>query len=165
VLRDRAKAFASDIISIGAEALATLQWILVTEIPRRVKAAFDSAVRWTAAEITKAKNVLTAAINTLRTWIQHTIAVLDKFAHDVLNWAHDQVSRIQDYLNKTVKVWYDRLTDPRKFAVWVIAAITTAFLSYLYAQRDRISAWLLRSSPAFTVWLAKALEDVLRRLL
>jgi hypothetical protein len=153
------------VISAISEAATTLEWLTLVEIPRRAKAALLDASNYANRLVDSARNALTGAINTLRNWAQTQINKAIGLANDLRTWATAKVNAIIDKLTKTVDVWYERLTDPGKMATWLIAALMGPLLRYLYSNRDKMMTWLLQSSPAFSLWLARALEDVLRRLL
>lgn len=157
--------YAQRVTATVAEAYQTAVWIITVEIPRRVQAALTTAVQYAARIVADAKSYLGGLITNLRNWATTEISKVRKAASDLLSWATSQVNALRDKLTKTVDVWYDRMTHPDKMAAWLIGALMGPLWAYIYAHRDKIAGWLLRSSPAFTAWLARTLDDILGRIL
>lgn len=147
------------------ETVTTIEWLITVELPRRALDVLNKARAYTAGLINSARNGLLALINNVWAWATREINKLRALADNILGWASREINKIKDVLGRTVYVWADRLTHPDKMAAWLIGALVGPAWRYGYAHRDKIITWALRTSPAFTVWLARQLDDILGRLL
>jgi hypothetical protein len=164
-LRARGVGFADRIWAFSIDTYTTLRWLLDIRIPALIDSAASTLRQWAASAINTALNGVKALLSTLDKWAKSAVSAIANSLIAVRDWLLGKINSIIDKLKHTVDIWYERLTDPRKFAAWLVGAIFLALLSYAYANRDKIAAWFLRSSPAFTAWLARELETVLRRIL
>jgi len=164
-LRAKGDAFAARVRLLANEAYTTLKWLIDIRIPALINNAIAVLRRWVTATINTVSSTLRALISTLDRWARNAVATLIDKLNAVRDWLIAKINGVIEKLRRTVDVWYERLTDPKKFAAWLAGAMLLALLNYAYANRDKIANWLLRSSPAFTAWLARELESVLRRLL
>lgn len=164
-LRAKGIWFADKVWMYAIDTYTTLRWLVDTRIPALLSAASITLRKWATSVINAAINAVKATLSTLDRWAKAAVSAVTNSLIAVRDWLLGKINALIDKLKHTVDVWYDRLTDPRKFAAWVIGAIVLALFNYAYANRDKIAAWFLRSSPAFTAWLARELETVLRRIL
>lgn len=164
-LASKGGVFLASILTLVVEIGLTLQWLYIVEIPRRALGALTAAQQWVAPIINAVRNALKALIDDLRAWIVRRVNEIIDAANRLKNWALSEVSWLRDYLRNTVGKWYERLTDPAKFAEWVIGAIIGALFRYANTNKDKIARWFLDSSPAFAMWLARELDRLLGRLL
>lgn len=164
-LRSKGSYFADKVWMFSIDTYTTLRWLLDTRIPALIGSASDTLRKWATSTIATVEKAIRATVSTLDKWAKSAVATLIDSLTSVRDYLLGKVNGILDTLRKTVSVWYERLTDPRKFAAWVVGALVSALLGYLYSNRDKIAAWFLRTSPAFTAWLARELEAVLARLL
>lgn len=160
-----ALSFASTLVTLGAETVATATWVVKTFIPQRIAAAIDAVKRWASPLITAALNTAKSLITDLKNFAIAQINKAIGLANAIREWATGQLNSIRDKLTKTVDVWFDRLTHPEKMVAWILAPLITALLAYFYGKRDLIARWFLQSSPAFTTWLASVIEKVLVKIL
>lgn len=151
--------------AFGLEVVNTLTWVVLIFVPQRIAAAVTALRTWTLGQMAKAANAVLAALNALKDWAVaqvnnafHLIAVLRAFVTVAVNALVDKVNAI-------LTLWGDRLSDPEKFAEWLVGALMGPLWRYVYGKRDAIAAWFLRSSPSFGIWLAKQLEDIIGRVL
>lgn len=151
--------------SFAAEAVTTAQWIITVRVPALISAAVTGIRTWTTNTITTVANAIKATVSTLDKWAKAAVASVTNALTSVRDWLLGKINSIADRIHRTVDLWYDRLTDPKKFAEWLIAALMGAIWRYVYANRDRIVSWFLKSSPSFTEWLARELDTILRRIL
>ena len=164
-LRAKGSAFTDMLKTLGLETYTTLRWIIQTRVPQLIGSALDTARKWTTDLVNITSAALRGLISTLDKWTKTAVSTIANTLNAVRDALVAKINGLTDKLRRTVDTWYERLTDPRKFAAWVIGAIVLALLNYAYANRDQIATWFLRSSPAFTQWLARELENVLKRLL
>lgn len=164
-LRDKGIAFSDSIWLFASETYTTLRWLAETRIPALISSASITIRTWATNAINAAVNAVKSSLSALDRWARSAVAALADALTSVRDWLSAKINAVTDRLRRTVDVWYERLTDPKKFASWVIGAVILALLNYAYAHRDEIARWLLRSSPAFTQWLARELETVLRKIL
>ena len=160
-----ALALASTLVTLGAEVVTTATWLVKTFIPQRIAAAIDAVKKWVSPIITAALNTAKSLINDLRTFAVAQINKAINLVNTLRDWALGQLNALKDKITKTVDVWFDRLTHPEKMVAWILAPLITALLAYIYGKREQIAQWLLRSSPAFTTWLASTIEKVLVKIL
>ena len=147
------------------ETFQTLKWIIVTEIPRRVLVAVRTVTQHAAALVDSMRAALLGLINNVRRFAELGINTAKAAIASLLDWTVARVasltSNVRALLDRVFSLW----GTPARLASWLIAALWTAGLAYLYQQRDRIARWYLDSSAAFTMWLARQLESILARLL
>jgi hypothetical protein len=151
-------------LSFAYETATTLQWLALTEIPRRITGAINTVKQWVAPLVDGIRNTLQHAISALTDWAQKRIAEIINAANSLKAWSLGKINWIQDYLNNTVGKWYERLTSPTKFAEWILGALINALLRYLYVNRDKLARWFVDSSPAFTTWLTRQLSSIIGRM-
>lgn len=161
----KALVFLAMVLSFAMETATTLQWLYLTEIPRRILTLLDTVKQWATPLIISVRDALRSALNSAVDWTRRQINGLIDTARSLRDWASGHINEIRNYLDNTVKKWYDRLTDPAKFAEWIVGAIANALLRYAYTNRDKIARYLLESSPAATSWLARQIEAIIGRLL
>jgi phage-related protein len=164
-LATKASAFLASILSLVVEVGLTLQWIVVVEIPRRISTAITASQRLLSSAIGIVRDALKSLIDNLREWVVRRINEIINAANNLKNWALGEVNWLRDYLRNTVGKWYERLTDPVKFADWIIGAIINALFRYANQNMEKIARWFLTSSPAFAMWLARELEKLLGRMM
>ena len=164
-LRQKGDWFATRVKTYASETLTTLTWLIKTRIPQLIASASATLRTWATNAINAAVNTVKALVSTLDKWSKAAIASVTNALNAVRDWLLAKINALTDKLHKTVDTWYERLTDPRKFAAWIAGAILLAILNYAYANRDKFARWLLQSSPAFTAWLGRELETVLRKIL
>jgi hypothetical protein len=165
ILATQGAAFLGMVTGFAVEVGLTLQWLYLVEIPRRVLSVTQAIQRWVTPLINTMRDALQSAINDLRGWVTRRLNELIAAANSLKNWALGEINWVRDYLRNTVGKWYERLTDPVKFAEWIIGAIISALLRYMFSNRDKIARWFLDTSPAFTLWLTKQLEALIGRML
>jgi hypothetical protein len=165
VLFDKGKFAIGQLQSFAVEAATTLQWFIGTQVPKLLANLLSSVKAWATTVINTAINAVKATVSTLRTWAEKAVNSVIALANSIRNWAAGQINAILARLRATIDKWYDRLTNPLKMAEWLIAALIGPLWRYVYANRDRIARWFLRTSPAFTMWMARELENVIKRML
>jgi hypothetical protein len=164
-LNGTGKNFIRAIRDMLTEAAATVRWIIVTEIPRRAKKAFDDAIKWSKNLIDWVYSTLRNWIATLERWTKQAIANLRDFAEKAIRWIFDQINDLWQNVKKLVDRVFGTWATPTRLAEWAIGAIWSVALRYAYSNRDRITRWFLQSSAAFTQWAVRMIEQVLVRLL
>lgn len=147
------------------DAYYTVKWVIVTEIPRRVKKGVEDAIRWAQSNLNWLRQRLEAAIKTLDRWATNAINTLQSWAQKAVKWLTDNVNSLLSSTKKLLDRVFNLWSTPLRLAEWLVGAMWTVSLRYLYSHRDRIAQWFLRSSVTFTQWLARELERVLVRLL
>lgn len=164
-LRTRARGYINYSWNLGKETYTTLRWLLGTRIPALIASGRNAVIRWATDAINRAEGRVKALLSTLDRWAKQAYSGLTDRLAGLTRWVTDHLSRLWTLARATARRVSDLLTDPRKLAEWVMAPLVGAFWRYVHRQRDRIAGWFLRTSPAFTMWLARQLEDVLRRML
>jgi hypothetical protein len=165
LLSNKGAVFLTSATNFAVEVGLTLQWLYLIEIPRRILAATSALQKWIALTISAVRDALRALIDDLRAWVVRKVNEIISAANSLKDWALSEVNWLRNYLKNTVGKWYERLTDPTKFAEWIIGAIIGALFRYADKNKDRIARWFLDSSPAFAMWLARELDRLLGRLL
>lgn len=151
--------------SFAAEAVTTIKWLKDVRIPQLIAYAEDGIHSWVNTVVTLIANGIKATVSTLDKWAKSAVSALTNTVTSVRNWLDARINAITSKLTATVDLWYDRLTHPDKMAEWLIGALISPLWRYVYANRDKIAQWFLRSSPSFTEWLARELDAILRRIL
>lgn len=147
------------------EAYQTVKWIIVTEIPRRVKRGVDDAIKWARTGLKDLRNLLEDAIRTLDRWAKNAFNTLKSWAEKSVKWLTDNVNSLIANVRRLLDRVFGLWSSPTRLAEWLIGALWAVLLRFLYSNRDRIARWLIQSSPAFTQWLAREIERVLVRML
>lgn len=158
-------AFLTVFYSLSAEIVVTVRWYIQIRVPQLFVNAISTVKQWATAAITLAINGAKALISTLDKWAKNAVASVTNALNSLRNWITAQINTVIDKIRKTIDVWYPRLTDPVKMAEWLVGALIGPFWRYAYNNRDKIARWFLNKSPAFTEWLARELEAILRRIL
>lgn len=164
-LNGAGKNFIRAIRSALDEIYWTCKWIILTEIPRRARAAFNDAIKWAGATIDWLNKTLRAVISAVERSLRAALAALRKFAEDAVKWLTGQVNQLVTNVKKLLERVFTTWSTPARLAEWLIGALWTVFLRFVYSNRDRIARWFLNNSAAFTQWLARELEKVLVRFL
>lgn len=151
--------------SFAAEAVTTAQWLITIRIPAIIANAASTLRQWAVTTINTAVNAVKATLSTLDKWAKSAIAAATNKLNEARDWLLSKINAITSRLSATVDKWYDRLTNPVKFAEWIVGALIGALWRYVYANREKIVRWFLRSSPSFTEWLARELDTLLRKIL
>lgn len=159
------KAFLNSAHSWFAEMYVTVRHIVTVRIPRMANDAVQRATKWAADRVTWALNQAKALISTLDRWAKTAISMLRSWAEGAVRWLTGQVNSLIANARKLLDRVFGLWATPLRLAEWLIGALWSVALRYLYQQRDRIATWLFRESGAFTVWLARQLESILLRLL
>lgn len=147
------------------ESYTTLKWIIVTFVPRLINDAVLLLRRWVTSVLDLAVRTLRAVISTLERWARSAIAFVSETLRTFRNWAVGTIAQLWNNVTSLVKRVFDTWGTPARLAQWLLTALITLFWQYVYQQRDRIAAWFLRASPAFTRWLATELTKILARLI
>jgi ABC-type proline/glycine betaine transport system permease subunit len=143
----------------------SVKWLILTEIPRRAKAAFNDAIKWAGATIDWLNKTLRAVISTLEKSIKAALSTLRKWAEDAVKWLTGQVNQLVANVKKLLERVFNLWSTPARLAEWLVGAMWSVFLRFMYSNRDKIARWFLQSSAVFTQWLARELEKVLVRFL
>lgn len=147
------------------ETVVTFQWVILTRIPKVAADTLKNAIKWATDRVAWLDRTLRAVIHTLDRWAQNAINAVKSALSAFQNWA----TRLINALTSNVKSLLDRVfglwATPQRLAEWLVGALWSVFLRFLYQNRERIASWLIRSSGTFTVWLARELERVLLRML
>jgi hypothetical protein len=147
------------------ETLATVKWVIVTRIPQLANKAFNDAVKWAQGRIDWVYNTLKGVVATLEKWVKATYNTLKSWAENAIDWLVKQVNALISNVGKLMDRVFNLWSTPARLATWLIAELWKVFLQYVYQQRDKIASWMLNSSAAFTMWLARQLESIIVRLL
>lgn len=161
----RASNFLRGLRQVLGETYTTLKWIIVTRIPAVAKKVFDDATKWALGRIDWVWLNLKGVIADVERFLKGQLANLRDWANKAVDWLTKHVNSLLSNVAKLIDRVFNVLGTPARLAEWAIGAITSAFLKYLYQQRERIVSWVLNTSGSFTMWLAKQLETVLARLL
>lgn len=151
--------------SFAAEVVTTTKWFITQRIPQLIAYAKDEIRTWTNIIVTFAVNAVKATVSTLDKWVKAAISSVTNALNSARTWLDGRINAITSRLAQTIDKWYDRLTNPSKMAEWLIGALISPLWRYIYAHRDKIVKWFLRSSPSFTEWLARELDAILRRII
>lgn len=151
--------------NFAVETLTTVRWLVTIRIPGLINTAASQVRTWATSVINSAINGVKSLISTLRKWAEKAINAANAAIVKARDWLLAKINAITSRLSATVDKWYDRLTNPAKMAEWLIAALMGPLFRYLNANRDRIARWFVNKSPAFTEWLARELDAILRRIL
>lgn len=143
----------------------TVKWIILTEIPRRAKRAFDDAIKWAGANLNWLRGKLEGAISTLERWAKQAISTLKGWAENAVKWLTNNVNSLIANVKKLLDRVFGTWSTPLRLAEWAIGAIWTVALRYAYSNRERIARWFIQSSAAFAQFIARTIEQLLVRLL
>lgn len=143
----------------------TIGWLVTIRIPQLLANTAASVRAWATSVISTAINGVKGIISTLDKWAKKAISTVTNALTQVRDWLLGKINAITDRLRKTIDLWYDRMTNPAKMAEWLIGALVGPFWRYVYANRDKIARWFVNKSPAFTEWLARELDSILKRIL
>lgn len=158
-------AFLTTFYSLMSEVVVTIRWYVQIKVPALLLNTANTVKQWATATINTAVNAVKSIVSTLDKWAKNAVSAVTNALNSLRSWVTGQINALIDKLRKTVDTWYPRLTDPVKMAEWLVGALVGPFWRYAYNNRDKITRWLLNRSPAFTAWLARELEAVLRRIL
>lgn len=148
-----------------AEAHSTIKWLVITRIPKIAADTLNNAIKWATSRVNWALNIARGLVSTLERWTRATINTLRSWAESSVKWLTGQVNSLLANVKKVLDRVFGLWSTPLRLAEWLIGALWTVALRYLYSQRERIAAWFINSSGAFTVWLARTLENILVRML
>lgn len=148
-----------------ATSVNALLWLRNTYIPARLLALQLAIIAVINQAITLAANTTLGLLLALERWVNARLAELGKLTAQILAWASQQLSRIDDLLTALVTGLLHVLSGPVVLAEWLVGAMIDAALRRLYTQRDRIFEWLFTRSHAAALWVARQLEDMIVRLL
>lgn len=151
--------------NFAIETLTTIQWLVITRIPQLISIAASQLRTWATSVINGAINGVKSLVSTLRKWTEKAINAVNAAITKARDWLLGKINAITSRLSVTVDKWYDRMTNPTKMAEWLIAALMGPLFRYLNANKDKIAGWFINKSPAFTAWLARELDAILRRIL
>lgn len=143
----------------------TCKWLILTEIPRRARAAFTDAIKWAGGTIDWLNKTLRAVINTVEKSLRGALTTLRKWAEDAVRWLTTNVNQLIANVKRLIDRVFNLWSTPARLAEWLVGALWSVFLRFMYSNRDKIARWFLQSSAAFAQWLARELEKVLVRLL
>lgn len=149
----------------AVELALTIYWLAKSFIPKQISYAVTVLRTFLLSTLGKAVAALNKLVDTVVRQVFRAINAVSSFLSNVYQWARRQIISITDAISRIIDRLFGVLGTPQRLAEWAISAIWTAALRLLYAQRDKIARWLLRSSGAFTVWLARELESILRRII
>lgn len=148
-----------------SELYSTAWWIIHVWVPKQLLYWNNRISRWVLDGIHKLDRLARGLVADLRSWASRAINGLWDTLNKVRRWAIDRINEIWRTLVRVRDIVLALLTSPARLAEWVIAAIVSALWRYAFRQRDRIASWFLRTSPAFTLWLARTLDSIIGRIL
>lgn len=143
----------------------TAKWLVLVYLPRRLRALSAQILTWAKAQIHLARAFAQHLVTLLGQAVTRLINAVRNTLTSFVHWVQARLADLRTFLDWFKREVLPRLTSPGRFAEWVIAAIVSALWRYAFKQRDRIAGWFLRTSPAFALWLARTVDDVLGRLL
>jgi hypothetical protein len=164
-LRARALAFLIKTRDALGEAYFTLRWLIFVRIPALLRNAKRELTEWVSQGIRWLGTELRKLIATLDKWAKHAVAAVTNSLRAFRDWALGKINALIADAARLVRRVFGDWSSPAKLAEWLVGALWGAFLRLVYSQRDRIASWFLRTSTAFTLWLARALESVIGRLM
>lgn len=148
-----------------SELYSTAWWIIHVWAPRQFLYWNNRISRWVLDGIHKLDRLARGLVAALERWVRDRLNGLWDTLGKVRQWFLDRIHEIWATLVRVRDIVFGLLTSPARLAEWVIAAIVAALWRYAFRQRDRIASWFLRTSPAFTLWLARTLDDIIGRIL
>jgi hypothetical protein len=140
-------------------------WVRNVYIPARLgvlQATLVQLVNWAMAT---AQDAALALIRAVERWVADRLRELGEWVAGIYAWALHQLASITDLLTALVNALRHVMSGPGHLAEWLLAAMIDALLRRLYTERDRLFNWVFTRSAAFTVWIARQLEDMIVRLL
>lgn len=140
-------------------------WLAKVVVPQAISALRIELRRIIDAAGVALRKLIDAAAATLRKWAQAGLAALSGLLSALKTWATAALNKLIASVADLVKRLFPVLNGPAVLAEWLIAALWRAAYRYAYAQRDRITQWLLSGSPSFTRWVASVVEDLIVRWL
>lgn len=147
------------------ETYSTLKWLIITEIPRRARAAYNDAVKWATARVDWARRELKGLISTVDKWAKSAIKTLNDWARAAVKWVTDRANWLYQQWTTFVRDVVPRLLSPGRLIDWLWGATVAKFWRWLPSQADRVTEWVLKRSLSFTLWLGSYLVRFLERLL
>lgn len=165
LLYTRARALATNLRNAFIEAYNTLRWIIFVLVPRALRQLRTSLMLWATRLIIRVERLARGLVAAARDWAARQVRDIRAWITRTIRWAEREVYELWRDLRRTMALVFSLLTSPARFARWAAGAMTTAILRYLDSRRDAIGRWLLRRSVAFTLWLARTIDDVIGRIM
>lgn len=165
VLNGAGKNFIRGVRSVFHEVFVTVQWLITVYIPRLAKNAFNDAIKWAGGTIDWLNKKLSGLISTLDRYVKIAVNTLKGWIQSAVDWLTSNVNSLRDIARRLIDRVFNTWNTPMRLAEWLVGALWTVFLRFIYSNRDRIARWFLQSSVAFTQWLARELERVIVRFL
>lgn len=147
------------------ETVVTFQWLVLQRIPKIARDTLNGAIKWATARIDWLHSLLRGTIDTLERWAKNAINALKSALSAFQNWATGLINALRSNVTRLLDRVFGILGTPQRMAEWLIGALWTVFLRFLFQNRERIASWFIRGSGSFTVWLARELERILVRML
>lgn len=164
-LRTRARAFLLAVHNFVGEIYSTIRWYITVRVPALLRSAARTMTDWVSKTVKWASDELRKIITTLDKWAKAAVKTVTNALRAFRDWALARINALLADAARLIKRVFTDWGTPARLATWLAAAMWSAFLRLLNGQRDRIATWFLRSSTAFTLWLARALEDIIGRML
>lgn len=142
-----------------------LRWLVTVRIPQAITSAGQAIVNWASQLI----NDVRQEIIDVRDWLldkARTFAntVLD-YAQRVYQWAADRLTDMWSTLTTVAQLVGALLTDPRKFALWVIGALWEVFWKYTDQHIDAVIEFVWQRRSIVVGRLLTRAESIIERLL
>jgi hypothetical protein len=153
------------IINFAVTVVYGLLWIRFVWVPAKVNEATSWFTRWVGDVIARVRNEIVEAVQAVSHWVQWAIGEVRVLISNVIDWARDQLARIDAFISMLVRALMHVLSGPEVLAEWLAAAMLKALGRYVFSQRDRFFNWMLRGSISFTGWIAGVVEDMIVRML
>jgi hypothetical protein len=147
------------------QAYYAIRWVKDVWIPRMVNTARAQIIAWANTAIAVARNAVLAAVSTVERWARNAVAVVTAFVNTVQRWAQAELNRIWGAIPAPIRNAWLMLLHPDRLATWAVGAMWKAFLRLAEGNAERIGLWLLRSSPAMSLSIARIVERVIARIL
>lgn len=151
--------------SLAREYYVTMWYIINVRIPAVISHTTDVIIRYLTSVIVDVANRVTNAINTLTRWVSSWIDRIVDNANRLADWALQQVNRIIDVLERMGALVFTLLTDPRRLAKWVLAALVMEAVQFASDNADALLDAIRKRSIAYAGRAAERIEEVLVRML
>lgn len=157
--------FRVHLLTFAGTAVNTLWWLRYVYIPRGLDSLWSLAWQAISYAIASARTEVLIWLDGLTRWASAMLTDLREMVSGLGRWALDQIAKVTATISALIRGLSHVLAGPDVLAEWILGALWKSALRRLYAERDRLFIWLFQGSAAFTVWMARVLEDMIVRLL
>lgn len=159
------RAWANAMIRNALAVANRLRWLIVVEIPRRVSAGIDAAVRWAADRISAARALAEFLVGQLRAWALARINDLIATLTAVRDYLLRKVAEVALTARQLADRVFGPLGTPERLAAWILGPLITLLVAYWWANAERLAELAWRRRRQIELRALGLVDNIIDRIL